>query len=271
MADEAPEPSVSDRLKQIRKAPPPFRRLTVQSIESLSPYMRRVVVGGSELEGFTIPSAASSVRVLVPAPGVATVVLPTWTGNQFETADGERAPIRTFTPRAQDASGQPPTLTLDVVLHDHGVVTDWVRSASIGDEVAMSGPGRDETIDPAARSHLLAGDESAIPAIAQLLESIPHDHAVEVHIEIRAADARIDLPGHPNATVTWHENDGVERAPGHAMADAVNAVTELPDAVWVAGEAAAVQRLRTHLFDERGRERSSVTARGYWKHGRSGS
>jgi len=50
---------------------------------------------------------------------------------------------------------------------------------------------------------------------------------------------------------------------------AVIALSALPDAVWVAGEAAAVQRLRSHLFDERGRQRSTVTARGYWKHGRS--
>ena len=36
----------------------------------------------------------------------------------------------------------------------------------------------------------------------------------------------------------------------------------------MAGEAAAVQRIRHHLFDERGLSRSHAVVRGYWKHGR---
>jgi NADPH-dependent ferric siderophore reductase len=40
--------------------------------------------------------------------------------------------------------------------------------------------------------------------------------------------------------------------------------------VWVAGEAAAVQRIRRHLFDERRIPRSQTSVRGYWKHGRAG-
>ena len=40
--------------------------------------------------------------------------------------------------------------------------------------------------------------------------------------------------------------------------------------VWVAGEAAAVQRIRRHLFEERGLSRAQATVRGYWKHGRDG-
>lgn len=53
------------------------------------------------------------------------------------------------------------------------------------------------------------------------------------------------------------------------MVRAVVELDELPESVWAAGEAAAVQRLRTHLFEDRGRSRSSVTARGYWKRGRA--
>ena len=46
----------------------------------------------------------------------------------------------------------------------------------------------------------------------------------------------------------------------------------VPDArVWVAGEAAGVQRIRRHLFEERGLTRAQATVRGYWKHGRAGT
>jgi len=224
--------------------------------------MLRVVLGGDELDGFAIEAPASSVRLLFPPPGHAEIVMPTWTGNQFELPDGERAPIRTFTPRSFDRDRL--ELTVDIVLHDHGLACDWARRAGVGDQIAISGPGRSEALDPDARSHLLAGDESALPAIGQLLEAIPPDRSVEVHVEIAGPGGRIELPTHPGATVTWHEAEG-DAPPGDAIVEAVTGIDELADAVWVAGEAAAVQRLRTHLFDERGRSRRSVTARGYWK------
>ena len=253
-------------LRRVRREPPTFRRVRVRSTELLTPHLLRVVLGGDELDGFAIEGPASSVRLLLPPEGSDQIVMPTWSGNQFDLPDGDRAPIRTFTPRFFDADRS--ELTIDVVLHDHGAATDWARRAAIGDEVAISGPGRHDPVDPDARSHLLAGDESTVPAIAQLLEAIPHDSTVTVHIEVTSTDARSELPDHPNADITWHElADGA--APGDAMVAAVTAIADLPDAVWVAGEAAAIQRLRTHLFDERGRTRRNVTARGYWKQGRS--
>jgi NADPH-dependent ferric siderophore reductase len=39
--------------------------------------------------------------------------------------------------------------------------------------------------------------------------------------------------------------------------------------VWAAGEAAAVQRIRRYLFEERGMARAQTSVRGYWKHGRA--
>jgi NADPH-dependent ferric siderophore reductase len=253
-------------LQRIRREPPRFRRVRVRSKRPLSERMLRIVLGGDELDGFAIDAPASSVRLLLPAAGTDVLEMPTWTGNQFELATGERAPIRTFTPRMFDPERL--ELTLDVVLHAHGAATDWARRATVGDEVAVSGPGRSETLDPAARSFLLAGDESAIPAISQLLESIEPDRTIDVHIEIDHPSARFELPEHPNATVTWHDA-AAGAAPGDSFAAVVEDVDHLADAVWIAGEAAAVQRLRTHLFDERGRGRKSVTARGYWKLGRS--
>lgn len=254
------------RPRRVRREPPPFRRAKVRSTEALSPHMLRIVLGGHELDGFAIEAPASSVRLLLPPPGEDEIAMPTWTGNQFELPNGDRAPIRTFTPRSFDSERL--ELTLDVVLHEHGAATDWARRAAFGDEVAISGPGRSEDLDPGAQSFLLAGDESAMPAIGQLLESIPTDRSIDVHVEIRVPDAQIELPAHPNATTTWHlARDGAP--PGDAMVSAVVAVDDLPEMVWLAGEAAAVQRLRRYLFDECGRSRSSVTARGYWKHGRS--
>lgn len=249
-----------------RKEPPPFRRVTVQRIEDLTPRMRRFVLGGSELGGLVIDEPAASVRLLLPPAVGAELELPTWTGNQFELGGGERAPIRTFTPRHLDQEAN--ELTIDVVRHDGGAASDWAEAATPGDEVAVSGPGRGYEIDADASSYLLAGDETAIPAIAQLLETLPEAVPTRVLVEIADPSARLPLPDHRNSDVEWVENPtGV--APGTALVEAVQALAEVPPAVWVAGEAAAVQKIRKHLFDERGMSRSEATVRGYWKHGRS--
>ena len=247
-----------------RRQPPPFRRLAVQRIEQIGGRLRRVVLGGPELEGLEIESPAASVRLLLPPRGSETIEMPTWTGNQFELADGRRAPIRTFTPRRLDRERL--ELSLDIVIHARGAASDWARSASVGEEVAISGPARGYEVKPDDASYLLAGDETAIPAISQLLEAIPSTAAVQVHLEIADESGRLELPPHPNANVEWHESGA---GPGEAFAEAVESVADLPDAVWVAGEAAAVQRVRKHLFETRGMDRSAVTARGYWKHGRA--
>jgi NADPH-dependent ferric siderophore reductase len=228
--------------------------------------MRRIVMGGSELDGLEIDEPAASVRILFPPPGAAALVMAAWTGNQFELPNGERAPIRTFTPRHLDDAQR--ELTIDFVVHGRGLASDWARTARPGHEVAVSGPARGHVLDTGASAHLFAGDETAIPAISQLLEVAPVGTPVAVHIEIDHPAARVDVPEHPDADVTWHVRaDGA--APGDGFASAVEAIEELPESIWIAGEAAAVQRLRKHLFDERGLTRATATARGYWKHGRS--
>lgn len=245
---------------RLRREPPRFRQVTVRRLEALSPRMARVTLAGPDLEGLTVEQPAASVRVLLPSPGTDELVVPGWNGNEFLLPDGRRPSIRTFTPRRVD----PETLELDVdvVLHGGGAASRWAATAGPGDPAAVSGPGRGYAIPADAPAFLLAGDETAIPAISQLLESLPADALVQVHIEVADPVARIALPRHPRAQVTWHDGD--------ALPDAVTGAELVPGArIWVAGEAAAVQRIRRHLFEDRGVSRSHATVRGYWKRGRT--
>jgi NADPH-dependent ferric siderophore reductase len=227
-----------------------------------------VTLAGPELRGLVVEQPAASVRLLLPAPGADHLEMPTWDGNQFILGDGERATIRTFTPRRVDPEGG--ELDLWIVMHGGGVASDWAASARPGDVAALSGPGRGYDVDPEAPAILLAGDETAIPAISQLLEVIPAATQVHAHIEVAHADGRLPLAGHPTAVVTWHEARP-DAPPGDALVAAVRRFDLHPEArVWAAGEAAAMHRIRTHLFEERGWPRASTTVRGYWKHGRRG-
>jgi NADPH-dependent ferric siderophore reductase len=249
-----------------RREPPPYRRVIVERAERLSPRMVRVTFSGPELAGLTVEQPAASVRLLLPPAGTAELMMPTWNGNEFLLPDGARPPIRTFTPRRADAG----TLDLDIVIHGGGVASAWAESAAAGDHAAISGTGRGYEVDPEARVFLLAGDETAIPAIGQLLEVLPADASIEVHVEAAHPDARLALPDHPGATVAWHDLEPGAPA-GAALVDAVCATELSPGTrVWVAGEAAAVQRIRRHLFEELGLPRSAAWVRGYWKQGRSG-
>ncbi|MDQ4068214.1 MAG: siderophore-interacting protein [Actinomycetota bacterium] len=244
---------------RLRRQPPPFRLVEVVGTERLSPRMVRVTLGGPELEGFAVDQPAASVRLLLPSPGTHDLVIPSWNGNEFLLPDGRRPAIRTFTPHWSGAE-----LSVDVVLHGHGVASEWAGTARPGDRAAVSGPGRGYAVDRDAPGFLLAGDETAIPAIGQLLEVLPDGCPVEVHVEIADDAARLPLPAE------WHALPPGAR-PGEALVAAVTSTDLAPGTrVWVAGEAAAVQRIRKHLFQHLGLPRTQATVRGYWKHGRAG-
>jgi NADPH-dependent ferric siderophore reductase len=250
-----------------RREPPRFRLVAVRRVVPVTPRMVRVTLTGHELGGLTIEHPAASVRLLLPSPGAQELVIPTWHGNEFLLPDGRRPAIRTFTPRLVDSA--PPELELEIVIHDGGVASEWAEAAEPGEPAAISGPGRGYAIDRDAHAFLLAGDETAIPAIRQLLEALPADRPVQLYIEVAHPDARLPLHAHPRATVEWCDlPPGATR--GDALVAAVRGADLAPGTrVWAAGEAAAVQRIRRHLFADRGLPRAHATVRGYWKHGRS--
>jgi NADPH-dependent ferric siderophore reductase len=252
---------------RVRREPPRFRLVAVRSVVPVTPRMVRVTLTGRELGGLTVEHPAASVRLLLPSPGTQELVIPSWHGNEFLLPDGRRPVLRTFTPRLVDT--EPLDLDLDIVIHDDGVVSDWAAAAEPGAPAAISGPGRGYTIDRDANAFLLAGDETAIPAISQLLETLPAARPVQLYIEIAHPDARLPLPAHPRATVEWCDLPP-GATPGDVLVAAVRNADLAPGTrVWAAGEAAAMQRIRRHLFVERGLPRAHATVRGYWKHGRS--
>ena len=244
-----------------RREPPPFRRLDVRGTESVSPYMTRVILGGAELEGFHVDEPAASVRLLLPTEGE--LVVPRWNGNEFLLGDGSRPVIRTFTPRRFDRESR--ELHLDVVLHRSGAASAWATTTQSGDRVAVSGPGRGYDIDPNTTAFLLVGDETAIPAVCQLLEHLPSVPIV-VHLMVTHPDAKVDL--HRHVDVTWHVASDASTT-DQTLAAAIEETDLVPDMrIWAAGEAAAMHRIRRHLFGERGFPRSHATVRGYWKRNR---
>ncbi len=257
---------------RVRREPPPFRHVVVRRVDHLTRRMIRVTFTGPDLEGLTVEHPAASVRLLLPSPlpspGAQKLVMPNWNGNEFLLSDGRRPTIRTFTPRRLDAEAL--ELAIEIVIHDAGAASDWAQAAAPGAPAAISGPGRGYVIDRDAPSFLLAGDETAIPAISQLLEALPAETPVQVYIEIAHPDARLPLPEHPRATAEWCDLPP-GASPGEALIAALYGADVDPGTrVWVAGYAAAMHRIRRHLFEKRGLPRAQAVVRGYWKHAPSG-
>lgn len=252
------------RLTRVRREPPPLVPVSVVERTELSPRMLRLTFQGDGLRDLVIDRPAMSVRLLVPTPGTDELVRPVWNGNEFVLPDGSRPALRTFTPlRIDNTSG---SVDIEVVRHPGGAVSEWAETAEPGSPAAISGPGTGFDHRPNSTRLIVLADETALPAALQVAASAPDDVQVSVHVEIVTTQAQrpIDLPG--RHTLEWHVT-----APGEVPGGRIVAVVESLDAlpadthVWAAGEASAMHRIRTHLFDTLAAERTRATVRGYWK------
>ena len=258
--------------------PEPRRRRTaflasVVRTERLTGSLVRVVAGGPGLSSFVASESTDSyVKVVFPHPDTPRPLPLDEDGHVDldavrDSVPPEHAPRqRSYTVRSFDEASR--ELTLDFVVHgDEGVADPWAAAARPGDEIVFMGPGGGYAPDPSAGCHLLAGDTSALPAIAVALERLPHDASGHVVVEVHDQDDETELSVPSGVEVTWvHAGD--ER-PGTRLVEAVRALPWPDDDVhaFVHGEAAAVKELRRYLRLERGLGLDVLSISGYWRLG----
>ncbi|MFH8612793.1 siderophore-interacting protein [Streptomyces sp. NPDC018029] len=247
-----------------RKAPKAHVAQVVRT-ERLSPHMQRVVLGGEGLAEFTAGECTDHyVKLLFDAEGV-TYPEPFDMQRIREEFPREQWPVtRTYTVRWWDAETR--ELALDFVIHgDEGLAGPWARDVEPGATVRFLGPGGGYAPDAAADWHLLAGDESALPAIAAAAEALPPGAVARIFIEVEgpAEEQKIAT----DAEIVWlHRGD---RPVGRLLVEAVRAL-EFPDGdlhAFVHGEAGFVKELRRYLRVEREVPRERLSISGYWRLG----
>lgn len=290
---------------------PGYRQYAVKvsSLEHVSPSFRRVRFASRDLVDVARHGPDQRVKIILPVPGTGLSTFPSgpdWYARWREQDDGARNPIRTYTLRACDpAAGE---LVVDFVAHgDSGPATRWVNRAAVGDEVIVLAP--DATSPQSAGGYawqpgcastlLVAGDETAVPAITSILESLPQGASGAAFLEVpRAGDARpVQAPY--GMAVRWlvrkrgarpgqildlevrrwaarHLCGSVTTGAGGGAEDEPDVLWEVPGAevrdglyAWIAGEAGAVTGLRRHLVRDLGVDASRVAFMGYWKAGRA--
>jgi NADPH-dependent ferric siderophore reductase len=239
----------------------------VTRVETLTPHMVRVVVGGDALAGLRAGEFTDHyVKVLFPPPGVSYP-------EPFDVAairasmPREQWPVvRTYTIRRWLPEAR--EMWIDFVVHgDAGIAGPWAARARPGDPFRFNGPGGGYAPDPEAGWHLLAGDESALPAIGAALERLPAGARARVFVEVEDPAEEQKLETAADAEITWLHRDG--RPVGDALVAAVRAA-EFPAGrvhAFVHGEAGFVKDLRGHLRLDRGLTMDRLSISGYWRRG----
>lgn len=219
----------------------------------------RVTFVGSALEAFVWPGPGSHLKFFPPSEDAARTVRP---GERVVTP---RPISRTYTPRSFNATTN--ELVVEFLIHGEGPAASWAAKASRGDWARVSVPRASYQPDPTASWVFLGADDSAVPALATIIDAgLSAPTTVIIETTSTASD-RPELPGHEFVAVVWVEADPLQ--PGIRLREAI-AERPMPQgrgAVWVAGEALAVRAIRHDLLAERGFFRDAIVTRGYWRQG----
>ncbi|WP_349899345.1 siderophore-interacting protein [Parafrigoribacterium soli] len=312
----------SARPARTRDARPAYRpyRVAIGAITRLSPHFTRVTFTGADLGHFGTDGHDQRIKIVIPfddgrtsdigAGDAATILDGTWYSRWRELPEDSRNPFRTYTIRA--VRPEIAEVDVDLVAHgDGGPASRWLGRARVGDELVVVGPDSRSVesgigIDwhPGdATALLLAGDETAAPAICSILESLPAGRRARAFIEIPDAADRLPVRLAPGAELTWLPRGGAAtgsllepavrdwvavnpRAIRGAIAASAQQVDEIDvdsellwDSplesagaafyAWLAGEAGVIKSLRRFLVTETGIDRKAVAFMGYWRLGRA--
>lgn len=230
---------------------PQLRSWTFRVVDSFDvpPNMRRVVLTADDIDEFAYKPGQALV-MMVPLP------------------DGQTG-RRDYTIRSMDPSAQ--TISVDFLLHGDTPAPTWARQAKPGDLIEAKGPRGGTVLRPDADWHLLTGDETCIPAIAHILETMPSGTKAFVFIEVADKSGEIALETQANAAIRWVHRNGAPAGPSELMNGVVQDFP-LPSGkghAYLIGETSNVRRQR-HTLIARGLTRDQISSEGYWRPGRIG-
>lgn len=264
-------------LRPLTVFPITTRTLEVLRVADVTPGMRRVTLGGAELAAHVAqnghPVAAfrsdgfdDEFKIILQHPDAPRAVGPTQADGVLNWPRGDAHLLfRTYTVRRWD----PEAGEVDIDFVDHGVgpATSWARRVRPGERVQIAGPKSSAPHPVGADWTLIAGDETALPAIGRWLEEWPEGARAQVFIEVGLPEHRQDLPEPDGVEITWLSRDGAEPGTTTLLLDAIRAADWWDGTAfaWVAGETLTLTPIRRWLRTEKGLPKSQVDVAGYWR------
>lgn len=219
VGDRVPPTSIERELAHTRHLPTHVSR--VARTKRITPNLQEITFRGG-LEGFVSIAPDQFVYVLVEKPGQTDVIREGVTMAGLRSApEAERPAAAYYTVRRHRADvGE---MDLWFVLHGHsGGMSGWAATANEGDRAAVWGPRSGFEPPEDTTELLLLGDETALPAIAAILEA----NRLPARVVLETVDEAhtVELPQRANVTIDWvfrgttpaqesnHLVEGVERA-----------------------------------------------------------
>jgi NADPH-dependent ferric siderophore reductase len=245
-----------------------FRVLEVADREDLTPHLRRITLASEELHDFSSAAPDDHIKLFFPPEPDGLPVVPTHGDQGVEwPADQPRPAARDYTPRRFDTEAG--LLVVEFVLHGDGPAARWAAAAGPGTQLLQAGPRGSRVASDDFDWYLLAGDETALPAIARRLEELPPGARAIVIGEVADAAEELELASDAAVELTWLHRGAAEPGTTTLLEDAVRAL-ELPSGegfAWAAAEAQTARSLRRYLREERGLPKEWTRVTGYWRRG----
>jgi iron complex transport system ATP-binding protein len=240
--------------------------VVVTAVQDLTANFRRITFGGACLESFGVAGDTLDLRIKIVIPsagracpdiagmmrgGAASSWYQLWLGMDAE----ERGSMRTYTVRDSRCTGLQPEIDVDFVMHldedgRGGPASEWAAAARPGDRVCVIGPnsaaaqcatagayGGIEWSPGLAQHVLLAGDETAVPAISAILESLPEDISGHAFLEVPDGADIQHIGTRSSVSITWLARG--RRPHGELLETAVRNAVRLPGWVSLSGEVTA--------------------------------
>ncbi|GAB2599157.1 siderophore-interacting protein [Streptomyces capparidis] len=255
-----------------------YAELHVVATEQVTPGMRRITFGGDSLADFTSLAPDQQVKLFFARDGgVPAVPEPPadgdtvrWYQSYLAIPEPVRPWMRAYSVRRHLADRQ--RIEIDFALHGEGggkgPATRWAAAARPGDVIGLVGPAPSHLRTPREGAwRLLVGDETALPAMAALVEALAPGERALVYAEVADAAEEQRWDGAGDVEVHWLHRGATPAGRSTALIDAVRGA-RFPDGpvfAWVAGEASAVRAVRRHLVNERGIDKRDVAFTGYWR------
>jgi NADPH-dependent ferric siderophore reductase len=114
---------------------------------------------------------------------------------------------------------------------------------------------------------ILAGDETALPAIARIAAEVPAGTRLTIFLEVADASEEQVLVSAGQLDVRWLHRNGAEAGTTGALADSVKEALERASAdvfVWAGCERSEARDLRDFL-KARGHDRQRMSVGAYWQ------
>lgn len=248
--------------------PPFFQTIEVVSSRLVGPKMKRIRFRGERFADFA--AGGLHVRLIFPPKGRA----PRWptiaADGRIIWPDGEDALVaRVYTLRSIDV--QTGEVEVDFVLHDPGKIaapgTAFAEQARSGDIIGIFAPGGNEI--PDARSLLLLGDETALPAMARIAEALPATSRAKVFAEVESIEDHYQFPETDNVDVHYlyrcKQPEGTTGALAEALSEAINRRKEELPFIWAGCEFSDYLTIRRLVREELNLQRNKYSVVAYWR------